>query len=125
MSTPAAHAHAAHAHGGTAHGGNAPHVVPISVLLGVFAALMVLTGITVGVTHVDLGAMNVWIALAVAAVKAGLVALYFMHLRWDHKFFAATLLICLAFLALFIAFAMTDAHHYQPNLERPPAANLP
>ncbi len=115
MSNPAASAHAV----------PAPHVVPVPLLLGVFAALMALTAITVGVTHVDLGAMNVWIALGVAAVKAGLVALYFMHLRWDHKFYAATLLICLAFLALFIAFAMTDAHNYQPSLNRPPAANLP
>src|SRR5688500_12190680 len=63
------------------------HVVPPWLLLAVFAALIVLTFMTVAVTWVDFGrTANVWIALVIAAAKAGLVALYFMHLRWDSPF---------------------------------------
>jgi cytochrome c oxidase subunit 4 len=48
----------------------------------VFAALLVLTGLTTGAAFVDLGGnFNGVVALAIAAGKAILVALYFMHLR--------------------------------------------
>ena len=36
----------------------------------VFTALLALTALTVGVTYVDLGDLNVWVALAVATAKA-------------------------------------------------------
>jgi cytochrome c oxidase subunit 4 len=50
--------------------------------LAIFAALLVLTGLTTGIAFVDLGGIaNVAVALAIAVVKAMLVALYFMHLR--------------------------------------------
>ncbi len=47
----------------------------------VFLALLVLTGVTVGVSYVDLGPLNTPLALFIAVVKATLVVLYFMHLR--------------------------------------------
>jgi cytochrome c oxidase subunit 4 len=48
----------------------------------VFAALLVLTALTTGVAFIDLGGhFNGVVALAIAAGKAVLVALYFMHLR--------------------------------------------
>lgn len=48
----------------------------------VFAALLVLTALTTGVAFVDLGGnFNSVVAFAIAATKAVLVALYFMHLR--------------------------------------------
>jgi cytochrome c oxidase subunit 4 len=100
-------AHASHAGG---------HVVEGRVLVGVWAALVVLTVVTVAVTKVDLGAMNLWVALGIAVAKAILVSLYFMHLRYDHPIngivFAGTLL----FLAIFIGLAMADSLHYRPDL---------
>ncbi|MEX1098229.1 MAG: cytochrome C oxidase subunit IV family protein [Planctomycetales bacterium] len=47
----------------------------------VFAALLVLLAVTVGVAELDLGPWNVVAALAVAAAKAVLIVLYFMHVR--------------------------------------------
>ena len=62
-----------------------PHVVPVRLYLAVFAALLVLTAITTAVAFVDLGRLNVVIMLTIAMVKATLVVLYFMHVRWsDH-----------------------------------------
>jgi cytochrome c oxidase subunit 4 len=47
----------------------------------VFAALLVLLALTVGVAMLDFGPVNIVVALAVAAAKTVLIALYFMHLQ--------------------------------------------
>ena len=61
------------------------HVTPLSVYIGIFGALMALTVITVAVAWVDLGTLNIVVALVVAVVKATLVVLYFMHLKYSSK----------------------------------------
>jgi cytochrome c oxidase subunit 4 len=92
------------------------HVVPFQVLLAVFVALVFLTFATVAATWVDLGDMNLWIALAIATFKAALVALYFMHLRYDHPFNALILVGGLGILALFLALVLLDTFQYQPDV---------
>ena len=47
--------------------------------------LLVLTGVTVGVSYLHLGMMNVAAALLIASLKAALVALYFMHLKFERR----------------------------------------
>jgi cytochrome c oxidase subunit IV len=95
------------------------HVVPLPLLVGVLAALLVLTFVTVAVTWVDLGAFNIWLALIIAAIKASVVALYFMHLRWDSPFNAVILICALLFVAVFIGFALMDTLNYQPDMDVP------
>ncbi len=95
------------------------HIVPPKVLLAVFGALMVFTLLTVGVTYVDLGSANILLALAIAVAKAALVAMYFMHLRWDSPFNGIILITALVFIALFIGLAVLDTEHYQPDLSAP------
>jgi cytochrome c oxidase subunit IV len=92
------------------------HVAPLKVLFVVWIALMVGTWLTVTATSVDLGPFNLWIGLAIATAKATLVAVYFMHLRWDKPFNTVVFLAALAFLALFIGIAMMDSGQYQPEL---------
>jgi cytochrome c oxidase subunit 4 len=92
------------------------HVTSIRLLVAVWIALMVGTWLTVAATYVDLGALNIWIGLAIATVKAVLVGLYFMHLRWDKPFNAFVFIASFAFLALFVGFAMMDSSHYQPSM---------
>lgn len=86
----------------------------------VFGALMVLTAVTVLVSTVHLGGMgNVAVALVIAALKASLVALFFMHLKYDGKadkyLYAAALFPLLLFAILAcalmpdVAFRMGDA----------------
>ena len=57
-----------------------PHASTRACLL-VFAALIVLTGLTIGVAFVDLGPLNTPAALLIAGLKAGLVGWFFMNLR--------------------------------------------
>ncbi|MGA2065162.1 MAG: cytochrome C oxidase subunit IV family protein [Thermoguttaceae bacterium] len=92
------------------------HVVPLGVLAAVWGALVALTVLTVAAAGVDLGNLNLYIALAIAGVKAALVVLYFMHLRYDRPFLLVVFLGCLAFVVLFISLAMTDARAYAPSL---------
>jgi len=70
------------------------HVVPLRIYYGVFAALLVLTFLTVEAARYDLGhpewgsvrvPLNVIAALAIAVVKATLVVLYFMHVRYSTR----------------------------------------
>lgn len=109
----AAHDHAEH-----------NHVATMPLLVGVLGILLFLTFITVAVTWIDLGALNIWIALAIAVVKAMFVALYFMHLRWDSAFNSIAFGAALVFLALFIGVSLMDSAAYQQNLEVPVAARV-
>lgn len=101
-----------------------PHVMPMRILFGVFVLLLVLTFATVAVTWVDLGGLNIWVALAVAVVKAAFVGLYFMHLRYDNPFNGLILVFALAFVALFIGFALMDSIEYQPAMDQPTIAEI-
>jgi cytochrome c oxidase subunit IV len=91
------------------------HVVPLGVLAAVFAALVALTAVTVASTQLDLGNFNLYVALAIAGVKASLVVLYFMHLRYDRPFHLLLILGCLLFVVLFIALVLTDAGANAPS----------
>ena len=86
-----------------------PHVLPLSVYFGVGGALFVLTGVTVAVSYVDLGAtLNLIVALLVATVKGSLVALFFMHLLYDNKLYAFGFCVSLIMLTVFIVITMFD-----------------
>ncbi len=82
------------------------HIVPFRVYLYVLLALLVLTGISVAVTQIELGTLTVTIALLLATIKASLVLIYFMHLKFDNRFFAilVTGVIILIAIVIFITF---------------------
>jgi len=92
------------------------HVVPLKVLVAVWAVLLVLTCLTVAATWIDLGGGNLWLAMVIATIKATLVALYFMHLRYDQPFYAVILLTALLFILLFVGLVLVDTGHYQHQL---------
>ena len=106
---------AEHAHGAEGHP-EVGHVVPLKILFGVLGTLLFLTFITVAVTWVDLGEFNLVVAMAIALVKAVLVCLYFMHLRWDRPFNTAILLFAMVLVVLFVVFSLLDSGAYQPSM---------
>ena len=61
------------------------HVIPPKTYFTIFGALMVLTVVTVWVAFFDLGFLNVFVAVSIAVLKATLVILYFMHVRYSSK----------------------------------------
>ncbi len=84
------------------------HILPLKVYFGVATALLVLTVVTVVAAQFHFGEYNLLIAMIIAAVKASLVALYFMHLKYDNKIYAVVFVGSLVFLAVFIIFTMFD-----------------
>lgn len=72
--------HTESGHGDQHHG---PHIATVANYLTIFSALLVLTAVTVWIATVDLGLFNTVVAMAIASVKAILVILYFMHLKFS------------------------------------------
>jgi cytochrome c oxidase subunit 4 len=93
-----------------------PHALPVPVLLGTAAALVALTAVTVVSSRVELGAFNVVVALAIATTKAVLVALFFMHLKYQNRFLTVVLVGAVAFAVLLVAFVAFDTTQYQPAI---------
>jgi cytochrome c oxidase subunit 4 len=82
--------------------------VPYRIFILTWVALLVLTAVTVAVSRVNLGALNIWVALGVASVKSSLVIFLFMHLRQESKLFKIGLLVMLAILAIFVGMTFFD-----------------
>lgn len=84
------------------------HITPKKTLIQVFAALIVLTVITVVTAQVDLGAFNVPLALLIASAKASLVILIFMALKYDNRVNSLVFLVGTLFVIIFLAFTLFD-----------------
>ena len=84
------------------------HIVPYRTFVLVWCVLLVLTGVTVAVAQVHLGALNVWVALSIATLKSALVVAFFMHMKYEQRLFKLALLSALAILAIFIGMTFLD-----------------
>lgn len=78
------------------------------LFIGVWAALMVLTAVTVEVSTIHLGFLNVVAAMAIASVKASLVVFFFMHLKYENRTLKTMVLVAFVILAIFIGFTFFD-----------------
>jgi cytochrome c oxidase subunit IV len=73
------------------------HIVSPRVYVAVGLSLLVLTGATCAISYIDLGVFNAVVALAIAVLKASLVVLFFMHMKYSSKLIKLT-----AFSGLFV-----------------------
>ncbi len=84
------------------------HIFEYRSLFYVLMALLVLTGITIGVSFVDLGNLNVWIALIIASIKGSLVLMFFMHMKYEGKVLVLSFIGTIFFLTIMISFTFWD-----------------
>ncbi len=84
------------------------HFFEYKTLFNVLLVLLVLTGITVGASFVDLGSLNVWIALIIASIKASFVLLFFMHMKYEGRVLVLSFLGTIFFLGIMISFTFWD-----------------
>jgi cytochrome c oxidase subunit 4 len=84
------------------------HVVSPLLYLMVFGSLMVLTVVTVAASRYDFGAWNTVVAMAIAVLKATLVVLFFMHVKYSSKLVQLMVAGAFLWLALLIAGALSD-----------------
>jgi cytochrome c oxidase subunit 4 len=87
---------------------HAAHILPLRVYLIVAALLLIATGLTVTIAQVDFGPWNLVVAMLIAGIKATLVAMFFMHLKYDNKLYSIVFVGAILFLAIFIVFTMFD-----------------
>ena len=92
------------------------HVLSIKLLGGTFVALLALTAVTVWTGQMDLGGFDLTIAMIIATVKAALVCLIFMHLKWDRPFNGYVFLVAILFVGIFLAFALADTQAYDEDI---------
>lgn len=89
------------------------HVVPPSIYIIVGSILLVLTGVTVWASFLDMGVFNPIVALFIACVKATIVVLFFMHVKYSSKLtkltVASGLFLFLVLISLTLADYMTRA----------------
>jgi len=93
------------------------HVVPIKHYVGVFVALIVLTGATYWTALMDLKAWNTPVAMTIAIVKALLVVLIFMHVKYSNRLVQTLLVASVLWLLIMFAFTGQDymTRHWLPN----------
>jgi cytochrome c oxidase subunit 4 len=84
------------------------HVAPKTLYYAVFAALLVGTAMTVAAAFVDMGAMNNVVMLTIACVKAALVVLFFMHVRWGTRLTWVVVVSGFFWLLILFGLTMTD-----------------
>lgn len=84
------------------------HIQSYKYLLAVLVVLLALTGVTVTVSRLELGGLNIWMAILIASIKSTLVLLFFMHLRYEGRLIRMTFLSTIGILALLIGFLFWD-----------------
>jgi len=97
------------------------HVIPVKFLVFICCILLFLTAVTVWVSRfdfaeIDIAELGIIVALLVACVKATLVGLYFMHLRWDRPVVGFIFVLSILLVSLMIGLAMTDSSEYQDEI---------
>jgi len=80
----------------------------VRTFVAIWITLLVFTGITVGVAYLNLGDWSVAVALIIAVIKASLVALFFMEIRFSAKMTQIVLVGGLAWLLILLLLSMTD-----------------
>jgi len=85
------------------------HIIPWKTYLFTWLALMALMALTAGLSQVDLGVMNTVVALCIAVVKALLVILFFMHVKYESSKMVWVMVVAGFFwLFLLLGLSMTD-----------------
>lgn len=104
---------------------HAHHIVPVKVYWIVITILMFLTALTVWVAFRNFGGLwNLVIALGLATIKATIVALWFMHVKYSGRLVQLTIVASLIFLLLMLFGVLMDVWT-RNNVQRAPYVLMP
>ncbi|MBV8050548.1 MAG: cytochrome C oxidase subunit IV family protein [Acidobacteriaceae bacterium] len=85
------------------------HIISSKLYIGIWAALMCLTVVTASVAFIDLGPLNTVVALVIATLKALLVVLFFMHVKYASEKLTKTVIIAAMFwLVILLLLSLAD-----------------
>jgi cytochrome c oxidase subunit 4 len=85
------------------------HISSLGSALGIWLCLLAGTTLTVAAAFVDLGPFNTVVALAIATIKATLVVLFYMHVKYTHEKLTGLVIVSAIFwLFILLALSMVD-----------------
>jgi cytochrome c oxidase subunit IV len=84
------------------------HIASPKMYVAIFLALMVCTAATVWAAYVNLGPMNIVVALVIATLKATLVVLFFMHAKYSPKRTHLIIICAVFWLGIMLALTLSD-----------------
>lgn len=84
------------------------HIVSRAIYFIIFGALIVLTVLTYLVAQIDLGRLNIIVALAIAVTKAMLVVLFFMHVWYSSRLTKVVVISGFFWLAILVTLTLSD-----------------
>jgi cytochrome c oxidase subunit 4 len=93
------------------------HIVQPRIYIIIFLSLMLGTALTVMAAFVDFpGPLNAVVALTIACIKATLVVLFFMHVRYSGRLVWLVIASALLWLAILFAITFSDywTRHWLP-----------
>jgi cytochrome c oxidase subunit 4 len=85
-----------------------PQITGYGKLTAIWLVLLIFTALTVWVSGLPLGVGRVWVALAIASLKAGLVIAIFMQLKYEGWLLRWLLFLALVTLAIYIGLTFVD-----------------
>ena len=91
------------------------HIAPSKMYYTVWIVLLILTGLTAWIATVDLGPMNTTVALLIASIKATVVVLFFMHVKYTSEKLTRVVIFAAVFwLLILLVLSMADyaTRHY-------------
>jgi cytochrome c oxidase subunit IV len=83
-------------------------IVPKRTYYKVGFILLLLFVLTVTAAYIDLGQLNIFVALTIAIVKAVLVVLYFMHVRYSSHLVWVFAIAGFFWLVIFFVLTLSD-----------------
>lgn len=101
------------------------HIPKVRTLVLVWLTLICLTGMTTGVSYVDLGWMNIVVALFIAVFKASLVAWIFMGVRHTTSLTKLFVVAGLVWLGIMILITFSDYSSRSWTYQAQPWAHNP
>jgi len=85
------------------------HIVPVRIYITIFLALLLGTGLTVAAAFYDFPwKLNAVVALTIATIKATLVVLYFMHVRYSTRLVWVIVASALFWMGILFALTFSD-----------------
>ena len=84
------------------------HILPDMTQFRVFVALIILTVITVTASVKYPGQIGIGVALVVTPLKAALILMYFMHLKFERPVFVIMFLVAISILAVVMGLTILD-----------------
>ncbi len=84
------------------------HAAPAKTFVFVWIALLILTGVTIEAARLQMGEWSMLANLLIASTKASLVLWFFMHLKYEKKFFKLLFFIPIGTITIIIGLTFFD-----------------